>query len=404
VGLVVQKYGGSSLANADRILAVADRIRRAREAGNEVVVVVSAMGDTTDELIRLARSVSEDPNKRELDLLLSTGETVAATLVAMALEAMDCPVVSLTGAQLGIRTDRFYSRARIVDVQTDRVRAELSSGRCVIVTGFQGVTEEGDITTLGRGGSDTSAVALGCALGAPRCEIYTDVDGVYTADPRVVPEARLLPSISYEEMLEMAQMGARVMHPRAVELGEVYSLPIEVRSSFHERPGTLIQGGDRVEVRKRVRGIAHDIDVAKITIAGVPDRPGIAYAIFAPLAEAGVSVDVIVQTTNLAGNAEISFTVARADLSRALDLSQTVSRELGAQVESAANLAKVSIVGTGLQSAPGYAAKMFGTLAEHGINIDTITTSDIRITCIIEEHAVPEAVRALHAAFELDQE
>lgn len=404
MGLVVQKYGGSSLANADRILAVADRIRRAREAGNEVVVVVSAMGDTTDELIRLARSVSEDPNKRELDLLLSTGETVAATLVAMALEAMDCPVVSLTGAQLGIRTDRFYSRARIVDVQTDRVRAELSSGRCVIVTGFQGVTEEGDITTLGRGGSDTSAVALGCALGAPRCEIYTDVDGVYTADPRVVPEARLLPAISYEEMLEMAQMGARVMHPRAVELGEVYSLPIEVRSSFHERPGTLIQGGDRVEVRKRVRGIAHDIDVAKITIAGVPDRPGIAYAIFAPLAEAGVSVDVIVQTTNLAGNAEISFTVARADLSRALDLSQTVSRELGAQVESAANLAKVSIVGTGLQSAPGYAAKMFGTLAEHGINIDTITTSDIRITCIIEEHAVPEAVRALHAAFELDQE
>jgi aspartate kinase len=404
VGLVVQKYGGSSLANADRILAVADRIRRAREAGNEVVVVVSAMGNTTDELIQLARSVSEEPSKRELDLLLSTGETVSATLVAMALEAMDCPVVSLTGAQLGIKTDSFYSRARIVDVQTDRVRAELSNGRCVIVTGFQGVTEEGDITTLGRGGSDTSAVALGCALGAPRCQIYTDVDGVYTADPRVVPDARLLSAISYEEMLEMAQMGARVMHPRAVELGEVYGLPIEVRSSFHERPGTLIHGGDRVEVRKRVRGIAHDTDVAKITIADVPDRPGIAHAIFAPLADAGISVDVIVQTANLAGNAEISFTVARADLSRALELSESVSQELSAQVESAPTLAKVSIVGTGLQSAPGYAAKMFGTLAEHGINIDTITTSDIRITCIIEENAVPEAVRALHAAFELDQE
>jgi len=404
VHLVVQKYGGSSLASAERIRAVADRIRRARAAGNDVVVVVSAMGDTTDALIRLAHSVSSDPDKREMDLLLSTGETVSATLVAMALEAMNCPVVSLTGPQLGIRTDRFYSQARIIDVKTDRVRAELDRGRCVIVTGFQGVTEEGDITTLGRGGSDTSAVALGCALGAPRCEIYTDVDGVYTADPRVVPEARLLPTISYEEMLEMAQMGARVMHPRAVELGELYALPIEVRSSFHERPGTLIHGGDSVEDRKHVRGIAHDTDVAKITVAGVPDRPGIAHAIFAPLAEAGISVDVIVQTASLAGNAEISFTVGRADLLRALDVSEKVSRELGAQVESAANLAKVSIVGTGLQSAPGYAAKMFGTLAEHGINIDTITTSDIRITCMIKEDAVPEAVRALHAAFELDHE
>ncbi len=404
MAVLVQKYGGSSLTSAERIRAVADRIRRAREAGNDVVVVVSAMGDTTDELIRLAHLVSDDPDKRELDLLLSTGETVSATLMAMALEAMRCPVVSLTGAQLGIRTDRFYSRARIVDVQTDRVVGELKKGRCVIVTGFQGVTEEGDVTTLGRGGSDTSAVALGCALGSPKCEIYTDVDGVFTADPRVVPEARLLPSISYEEMLEMAQMGARVMHPRAVELGELYSLPIEVRSSFHERAGTLIHGGDDMEVRKRVRGIAHDTDVAKITVAGVPDRPGIAHAIFAPLAEAGVSVDVIVQTANLAGNAEISFTVARSDLAAALDLTERVSNELGAQVESLATLAKVSIVGTGLQSAPGYAAKMFGTLSEHNINIDTITTSDIRITCIVEESAVPEAVQALHATFELDQE
>jgi len=404
LAVLVQKYGGSSLTSAERIRAVADRIRRAREAGNDVVVVVSAMGDTTDELIRLAHLVSDDPDKRELDLLLSTGETVSATLMAMALEAMRCPVVSLTGAQLGIRTDRFYSRARIVDVQTDRVVGELKKGRCVIVTGFQGVTEEGDVTTLGRGGSDTSAVALGCALGSPKCEIYTDVDGVFTADPRVVPQARLLPSISYEEMLEMAQMGARVMHPRAVELGELYSLPIEVRSSFHERAGTLIHGGDDMEVRKRVRGIAHDTDVAKITVAGVPDRPGIAHAIFAPLAEAGVSVDVIVQTANLAGNAEISFTVARSDLAAALDLTQRVSNELGAQVESLATLAKVSIVGTGLQSAPGYAAKMFGTLSEHNINIDTITTSDIRITCIVEESAVPEAVQALHATFELDQE
>jgi aspartate kinase len=362
------------------------------------------MGDTTDELIRLAHSVSDDPDKREMDLLLSTGETVSATLVAMALQAMGSSVVSLTGPQLGIQTDRFYSRARIVGVRTDRVRSELEQGRCVIVTGFQGVTDEGDITTLGRGGSDTSAVALGCALGAPTCEIYTDVDGVYTADPRVVPEARLLPEISYDEMLEMAQMGARVMHPRAVELAELYSLPIKVMSSFHDRPGTLICGGHQVEVRKRVRGIAHDTNVAKITIVGVPDRPGIAHAIFAPLADAGVSVDVIVQTTSKTNNAEISFTVARADLGHALEIIETVGQTLGAEVDSTANLAKVSIVGTGLQSAPGYAAKMFGTLAERGINIDTITTSDIRITCVVDEQAASDAVRALHAAFELDQD
>jgi aspartate kinase len=274
----------------------------------------------------------------------------------------------------------------------------------VIVTGFQGTHGGDEVTTLGRGGSDTSAVALACALGAPRCEIYTDVDGVYTADPRIVLEARLLPEIAYEEMLELAQRGARVMHPRSVELGEVYGVPIEVRSSFHERPGTLIHRGVGMETRKRVRGIAHDTDVAKITVAGVPDRPGIAHAIFAPLAEANVNVDVIVQTTNLAGLAEISFSVARADFAAALEVATSVASRLGAKVESAQGLAKVSIVGTGLQNAPGDAAKMFGTLAEHEINIDTITTSDIRITCVISEAAVREAVRALHAAFELDQE
>lgn len=402
MALIVQKYGGSSLGNAERIRAVADRIRRTRGAGNDVVVVVSAMGDTTDELIRLAHSVADHPDVRELDLLLSTGETVSATLVAMALQSLQCPVVSLTGAQLGIRTDRTHSRARIVDVRTDRVRAELERGRTVIVTGFQGVTEEGDITTLGRGGSDTSAVALGCALQAPRCEIYTDVDGVHTADPRIVSEARLIREISYEEMLELAQRGARVMHPRAVELGEAYQLPIEVRSSFHDRPGTLIRGG-AMEIRKRVRGIAHDTDVAKITLVGVPDRPGIAHAIFAPLAEAAINVDVISQTTNVEGNAEISFTVARADFNRAREVTERVGGDMGGQVQGRADLAKVSIVGTGLQSSPGEAARMFGTLAQHQINIDTITTSDIRITCLIEESRVADAVRALHAAFELDQ-
>lgn len=404
MGLVVQKYGGSSLANPTRIRRVADRIKRTHAAGNDVVVVVSAMGDTTDELISLAHSVSDNPDERELDLLLSTGETVAATLMAMALEDMGTPVVSLTGAQLGIKTDRSHSRARIMDVQTDRVNAELATGRCVIVTGFQGVTQEGDITTLGRGGSDTSAVALACALRAPRCEIYTDVDGVYTADPRVVPEARLLTEISYEEMLELAQRGARVVHPRAVELAELHSLPIEVRSSFHERTGTLIHRGAGVEIRKHVRGIAHDTDVAKITMAGVPDRPGIAHAIFTPLADAGINVDVIVQTASRAGNAEISFTVGRPDYVRALEITKQVGRQLGATVEGVGGLAKVSIVGTGLQSYPGDAAKMFGTLAERGINIDTITTSDIRITCVIAESEIPAAVQSLHAAFELDQE
>jgi aspartate kinase len=403
MGLVVQKYGGSSLADAAKIRRVAGQIRATRDAGNEVVVVVSAMGDTTDDLIQLARSITERPGGREMDMLLSTGETVSATLMAMALESLDCPVVSLTGAQLGIKTDRSHSRARIIDIGTDRLRAELERGRCVIVTGFQGVTDEGDVTTLGRGGSDTSAVALACALAAPRCEIYTDVDGVYTADPRVATDARQLLDITYEEMLELAQRGARVMHPRAVELGELYSVPIEVRSSFHDRPGTLIHREATMEIRKRVRAIAHDTDVAKITIAEVPDRPGIAQAIFAPLADAGINVDVIIQATSLAGFAEISFTVGRGDFARSIEITQQVGQELKGRVESKDGLAKVSIVGTGLQSSPGEAATMFGTLADRGINIDTITTSDIRITCVIEEAAVAEAVQALHSAFELGQ-
>ena len=404
MSLVVQKFGGSSLADAERIRRVAQRIRSTKEAGKDVVVVVSAMGDTTDDLIQLAHSVSEQPDEREMDMLLSTGETVSATLMAMALESMSCPVVSLTGAQLGIKTDRAHSRARIIDIKTDRLKQELERGRCVIVTGFQGVTDEGDVTTLGRGGSDTSAVALACALEAPRCEIYTDVDGVYTADPRVVPDARQLKEIGYEEMLELATRGARVMHPRAVELGEAYSVPIEVRSSFHDRPGTLIHGDATMEIRKRVRAIAHDMDVAKITVAGVPDRPGIARAVFDPLAAAGVNVDVIIQATSLAGIAEISFTVGRADFGRALEITKRVSDELGARLESNDHLAKVSIVGTGLQSSPGEAAMMFGTLADQNINIDTITTSDIRITCVIDESDTVKAMQALHSAFDLGQE
>ncbi len=403
--LVVQKYGGTSVGTPERIKAVAERIKRTRESGTDVVAVVSAMGDMTDQLIELALSVAPDPDRREYDLLLSTGETQSSALVAMALKASGCPAISLAGALMGVKTDRAHSRARITDIQPDRIRSELARGNCVIVPGFQGVTEEGDVTTLGRGASDLTAIAVAAALEAPLCEIYTDVDGVYTADPRVVPQARKLSRISYEEMLELAHMGARVMNPRGVELAELYSLPVEVRSSFNDRPGTLIDRGDSMEDRKHVRGVAHDTNVAKITIAGIPDRPGLAYAVFAPLADAGISVDVIVQAASIGGLAEISFTVSRPDLDRARAVVERVAGEVGAQVvHGTANLAKVSIVGTGLQSAPGYAAKMFGTLAERGVNIELITTSDIRITCVVDESAAEGAVRALHSAFELDKE
>ncbi|HLI26834.1 MAG TPA: aspartate kinase [Chloroflexota bacterium] len=405
MSVLVQKYGGTSVAGAERIKAVAARIAATRRTGRDVVVVVSAMGDTTDELIALAHSVTPDPDPRELDLLLSTGETVSATLLAMALRAQHCPAVSLNGVQAGIRTNNWFSRARITAIHPDRIWRELAEGRVVIVTGFQGVTDEADITTLGRGGSDTTAVALACALRAELCEIYTDVEGVYTADPRVVPQARCLPAIAYEEMLELASQGARVMHPRAVELAEVYNLPIRVRSSFTDAPGTLITRGDAVELRRRVQGIAHDTDVAKISLAGVPDRPGIAHAIFAPLAEAGINVDVIVQTASFEGVTDLSFTVARGDLAKAEALVQPVARQIQArEMASATDLAKVSIVGTGIQSTPGYAARMFGILAEAGINIEMITTSDIRITCVIARRDVERAVQALHAGFELDRE
>ncbi|HEY8477898.1 MAG TPA: aspartate kinase [Chloroflexota bacterium] len=404
MALLVQKYGGSSLATAQHIRNVAERIRRTREEGYRLVVVVSAMGDTTDDLIALAHQVARRPDEREMDLLLSTGETVSATLVAMALRDLGCPAVSLTAAQAGVRTNRWFSRARITAIQPQRILDELDRGHVVIVTGFQGVTENHDVTTLGRGGSDTSAVALACALKAVRCEIYTDVDGVFTADPRVVPEARLIDAISYEEMLELAQQGARVMHPRAVELGEVYDMPILVRCSFNDRPGTLIQRGTTMEVRKHVRGIAHDTDVAKISLSGVPDRPGIAHAIFAPLAEAGISVDVIVQTASVNGVTDLTFTVSGNDFEKAVELIQPVAAQIGAaRVDSAQGLAKVSVVGTGMQSAPGYAARMFKALADQQINIEMITTSDIRITCVINRDQVERAVRALHRAFELDQ-
>jgi aspartate kinase len=402
--LIVQKYGGTSVATAERIRSVANRVRKSREAGNTVVVVVSAMGDTTDDLLDLARQMAPEPDERELDVLLSTGETVACTLLAMALRSAGQPAVSLSGGQAGIRTETRHGRARIISLEPRRILKELETGKVVVVAGFQGITADSDITTLGRGGSDTTAVALAAALKASLCEIYTDVDGVFSADPRVAPDARLFEEISYEEILELASLGAKVMHPRAVELGWVYHVPIVVRSSFNDRPGTLIHGGMEMEERNKVVGIAHDSDVARITVLGVPDRPGMAFRVFQPLSDAGVSVDVIVQSAPVGGFTDLAFTVSRADLVRAMRVVEPMVSQIGAKgVVQDDTVAKVSIVGAGMQNAPGYAAAMFKALADENVNIEVVTTSDIRITCLIKRGQVKEAVRALHKAFVLQR-
>ena len=403
MALIVQKYGGSSVADAERIKSVARRIAEAKDKGDQVVVVVSAMGDTTDELIKLAYQVTDHPGDRELDVLLSTGEIVSSTLLAMALRAMGYGAISLSGAQAGIQTDASHSRARILKVEAKRVVKELEKGNIVIVAGFQGITDEMDITTLGRGGSDTTAVALAASLRAKMCQIYTDVDGVYTADPSLVSEAHQLSEIGYEEMLELASYGARVVHPRAVELGELFNVSILVASSFTQNPGTLIHGGVSMEVRNKVRSIAHDLDVAKITVVGVPDRPGIAAAIFEPLAKAGISIDTIVQNASIENITDLTFTVAKSQLNKAMEVVEPIAKSIGArECVSDSRLGKVSIIGTGMQNTPGYAARMFGALSEKGINIQLITTSEIRITCIIDEHRLKEAVRTLHRAFKLE--
>jgi aspartate kinase len=405
MALIVQKYGGTSVANAERIKHVAQRIARTKDEGNQVVVVASAMGDTTDELIVLAYQITSQPSERELDVLLSTGEIVSSTLLAMALRDIGYQAISLSGAQAGIQTDSSYSRARILKVDPKRVVRELEKGNIVIVAGFQGITDEMDVTTLGRGGSDTTAVALAASLGAKVCERYTDVEGIYTADPRLVPEARRLTDIGYEEMLELATYGSKVIHPRAVELGELFNIPILVASSFTDSPGTLIHGGIAMEVRNKARSIAHDLNVAKITVVGVPDRPGIAAAIFEPLARAGISVDTIVQNASINNITDLTFTVAKSDLNRAMEVVKPIAESIGArECVSDSKLGKISVIGTGMQNTPGYAARMFGTLSEQGINILLITTSEIRITCIIDEARVRDALRALHKAFELEVE
>jgi aspartate kinase len=406
--LVVQKFGGSSVANADRIRRVAARIARERQDGSQLVVVVSAMGDTTDELIALAAAITEDPDPRELDMLLATGELQSATLVSMALHALGVPAISLTGAQAGITTDGRYGRARIAGIEPRRIRHELAEGKVVIVAGFQGQSalalDHAETTTLGRGGSDTTAVALAAGLKADRCQIFTDVRGIYTADPRLVPDARQLPVIGYEEMLEMAHQGAQVMQTRAVELGWVNDVVIEVLSSFEDAPGTLITEDPNVEQRNKVRGLAHDRNVAKLTLVNVPDRPGVAATVFEPLADAGINLDIIVQNVGHGGTTDLSFTIPRVDLARARRILDPIVRELGAsEITTDDTVAKVSIIGAGIQNAPGYAARMFRALADAGVNIEMISTSEIRITAMIAEADLVTALRALHTAFELEQ-
>ena len=406
--LIVQKFGGSSLADADRIRRVARRIARERAAGADLVVVVSAMGDTTDELLALAGAVTDEPDERELDMLLATGEHQSATLVSMALHAMDVRAISLTGAQAGISTDGRHGRARIANVEPQRVRDELADGKVVIVAGFQGLSADSaerlETTTLGRGGSDTTAVALAARLAADRCQIFTDVRGIYTADPRLVQGARQLALIGYEEMLELANQGAQVMQTRAVELGWVNTVTIEVLSSFEDAPGTLITEDPLVEQRNKVRGLAHDRNVAKVTLVEVPDRPGVAAHVFEPLAGAGINVDMIVQNIGHGGATDLSFTIPRIELARAKRVLEPLVRDLGArELTTDSAVAKVSIVGAGIHNTPGYAARMFATLAASGVNIEMISTSEIRITTIIAEDALETALKALHAAFELER-
>ncbi len=391
------------MADADLIKSIAQRIATTRDKGDQVVAVVSAMGDTTDELIKLAYQVTGRPVGRELDVLLSTGEIVSSTLLAMALRDMGYKAISLSGAQAGIRTDNIYSQARILRVDSKRVVKELEKGKIVIVAGFQGITDDMDITTLGRGGSDTTAMALAASLGAKVCQIYTDVKGIFTADPRLVPEAQQLTEIGYEEMLEMATHGAKVLHPRAVELGELFNIPILVASSSTQNPGTLIHGEASMEGRNKVGSVSHDLDIAKITVVGVPDRPGVAAAIFEPLAKADISVDTIVQNASIENITDLTFTVTKIDLAKAMEVVKPIAKSIGAkECVCDSRLGKVSIIGTGMLDTPGYAARMFSALSEKGINIQLITTSEIRITCIINEAMVKDAVTVLHRAFELE--
>lgn len=400
VQIVVQKYGGTSVASPELIKNVARRVIQTKEQGNQVVVVVSALGHTTDQLLELAQALASRPPEREVDMLLATGEQVSIALLAMAINELGHPVVSLTGFQAGIFTDRAHTKARILKVEPRRIHEELARGKIVVVAGFQGITDDFEITTLGRGGSDTTAVALAAALGAATCEIYTDVDGVYTADPRIVPEAKKLDFISYDEMLEMASLGALVLQPRAVEFAKQYSVSLHVRSSFNDQEGTRVEEVARMEKCRLVSGIAHDLNVAKIGLFNVPDRPGIAKHLFKALAAEHINVDMIIQSWMHDGRNDIAFTVMRDDLPKALPVVERVVQEIGASgMAYNDRVAKVSIVGAGMVTNPGVAAAMFEALADEGINIEMISTSEIKISCVIEEEHALKAVRALHAKF-----
>ncbi len=406
LGIVVQKYGGSSVATAEHIKAVADRVKRANDSGLGLVVTVSAMGKQTDRLLRLAGEVSRDPSPREIDQLLSTGELQSVALLAMALHDRGVAATSLTGSQAGMKTTGRYGSGIISGIQPDRLRGLLDEGQVAIVAGFQGVNTLGDIMTLGRGGSDTTAVALAAALGADRCEIFTDVDGVYTADPRIVPEARRIPKILSSEMAEMSWRGAKVMHPRAVELGALYGVEIHVKSSFAEGPGTIITGGkdlERLETRETVAGIVHDLDVSRVALNGIRTGPGTLSRVFTPLAERGISVDVIVENGLKEGRADVAFTVRRGDFAEAREAAEEIAASLGGEAVGEEELGKVSVVGTGMLNRPGYAAKMFDTLGEAGIPIRMVSTSEIQVTCVMRAEEVGAAVRRLHESFELEE-
>jgi aspartate kinase len=404
--LIVQKYGGTSVGTLERIEHVADCIVKVRKTGVDIVVVVSAMAGETDKLLKMARSLSKNPARREVDMLLSSGERISAALLALALQSRGIPAFSMTGRQIGLQTDSTHTRARITSIDTRRARKMLNENHVIVVAGFQGINEEGDVTTLGRGGSDTSAVALAVALGARQCEIYTDVDGVYTTDPRMVPQAKRLDVVSYDEMLEMAGLGAKVLQTRCVEFAHKYKMPLIVKSSFKEKEenkGTLICEEDPKMEQPVVSGIMCDKNQAKITLKEVPDQPGIAANIFEPLATASISVDMIIQNVSEQGHTDLSFTLEREELDEAMVIMNKAAKKIHAtQISSDAKIAKVSIVGAGMRSHSGVAAQIFKTLSAHKINILMISTSEIKVSCIIEQKNSKAAVIALHDAFKLE--
>jgi aspartate kinase len=404
MALIVQKYGGTSVGDIERIKNVAQRAVRTKEAGNDVIVVVSAMAGETDKLINLAHELTPFPDGRELDVLISTGEQISVALLSMAIKLMGHEVKSYLGFQIPIQTDSAYGKARITDLKSDKILKDVKAGKIVVVAGFQGVDDEGNITTLGRGGSDTTAVAMAVALTADVCEIFTDVDGVYTADPNICEKARKLGKISYDEMLEMASLGAKVLQIRAVEFAKKYQVPVHVRASSNDNIGTLVCQEDEEMENVVVSGVTCDKHEAKITITKVPDKPGIAHRLFGAIAAANIMVDMIIQNMSREGLADITFTVIKSDLHKATNIVREITREIGAKdIDTDENIAKVSIVGTGMRSHSGVASTMFGALAKEGINIMMISTSEIKISCIIESKYTELAVRALHDAFQLDK-